>query len=134
MSIAYQTQTVFRTAGADLTDYEGSFVTVDATTGTTVSLATASTTAAQVFGLLHSTAPQGDSVTVILPGFAGIPLVKLHSSATAVKPGDTLALAANGQVKAATTGTIVAVALEGGSGGDLIAARLIEPKAVAAGS
>lgn len=129
--IHYQNLTVIRKAGADLTDYEGCFVTADATTGTTVSLATASTTPAQVCGLLDTTATQGEDVTVILPGFSGIPAAKLHSTSSDAKPGDTLALAANGTVKVATTGTIVAVAVEAGIKGNMVAVRLIEPKTAA---
>ncbi len=122
--ILYAKQIVVRKAGADLTESEGCFVTQS--TGS-VSLAAASTTPANVFGLLHSAAAQGEEVSVLLPGFSGIPMARLHSSPGTVTPGTTLALAANGTVKAATTGTIVAVALEAGSANGLVAVRLVEP-------
>ena len=132
MAIYHQHQVVRLTAAADLSGSEGCFVTVNGSAGT-VSPATASSTPAQVFGLLVDVGAAGAPVDVVLPGYAGIVGVRLHSGTSAVVPGDRLSVAANGQVtKAGASGTLVAVALAAGSAGQMIEARLVEPVALAA--
>lgn len=131
MAIYHQHQVVRLTAAADLSGSEGCFVTVNGSAGT-VALATASSTPAQVFGLLADAGGAGAPVDVVLPGHAGIVGVRLHSGTSAVVPGDRLSVAANGQVtKAGSSGTLVAVALAAGSAGQMIEARLVEPVALA---
>lgn len=128
--IYHQTQTVRLTAGADLTEKEGCFVTL---AGGKAALAAANTAAPAVFGLLHAVDGADCPVDVLLPGHAGIVGVRLHASNAAVSPGDTLVLAAAGTVNKGSTGTKVAVALQAApaSCGRLIEARLVEPSAPA---
>ncbi len=127
--IVYQKQIISCTAAADLSNAEGCFVTHDATAGT-VALTAASSTADKVLGLINAPAVAGEQVGVILPGFGGIPAVRLHANSTAAKVGDTLALAANGTATVSAKGVLVAVALAPAAGGELVAVRLIDPKTV----
>ena len=130
MAIYHQTQVVTRTAGADLTECEGCFVKLSS--GKVV-LTTGSSTADEVFGLLHTTDVKDATVNVILPGHPGIVGVKLHSSASGVVDGTALTLAASGTATAAAEGdVVVAVALATGTAGELVEARLVEPVAPAA--
>lgn len=130
MAIYHQTQVVARTAGADLTECEGCFVKLSS--GKVV-LTTGSSTADEVFGLLHTTDVKDATVNVILPGHPGIVGVKLHTSATGVVDGTPLTLAASGTATAAAEGdVVVAVALATGTAGELVEARLVEPVAPAA--
>lgn len=124
--IYHQTQTVRLTAGADLKEKEGCFVTL---TGGKAALTAAGTAADAVFGLLHAVDEANCPVDVILPGHAGVVGVRLHASNSAVAMGDTLVLAASGTVNKGSTGTKVAVALQAApaSSGRLIEARLVEP-------
>lgn len=130
MAIYHQTQVVARKAGADLTESEGCFVKLS--NGAVVPT-TASSTADEVYGLVHSGDASGETVDIILPGHPGIVGVKLHSSATGVVDGTPLTLAANGTAKTAGDGNVVvAVALASGTAGELVEARLVEPVAPAA--
>lgn len=130
MAIYFQTQVVTRTAGADLTESEGCFVKLSS--GKVV-LTTGSSTADEVFGLLHTTDAKDATVNVILPGHPGIVGVKLHSSASGVVDGTPLTLAASGTATAAAEGdVVVAVALATGTAGELVEARLVQPVAPAA--
>lgn len=130
MAIYFQSQVVSRTAGADLSNAEGCFVKLSS--GKVV-LTTASSTADEVYGLLHSTDVKDATVNVILPGHPGIVGVKLHSSAAGVVDGTPLTLAASGTATAAAEGdVIVAVALATGTAGELVEARLVQPVSPAA--
>ena len=125
--ITHQTLVVRRPAGADLSASEGCFVKL---TSGKLQLTTSSSKAKDVFGLLVDPAEADQPCDVALPGFAGIVGVKLAGT---VVDGDQLALGSNGcVVKAGTTATIVAVALQAGDSGALIEARLVAPTDVAA--
>ncbi len=126
MAVYHKNLALRLTAGADLSTSEGCFVQVDGAAGS-VTLTAASTTPDKVFGLLESVDVKGHPVDIVLPGFAGIPGVRLHSGCAAVVPGDRLVLAANGTVTKGSTGTLVAVALAAGTAGQLVEARLLEP-------
>lgn len=126
MAVYHKNQAVRLTAGADLSASEGCFVQVDGAAGT-VTLTAASTTPDKVFGLLESVDSKDRPVDIVLPGFSGIPGVRLHSGCAAVVPGDRLVLAANGTVTKGSSGTLVAIALAPAAAGQLVKARLIEP-------
>lgn len=126
MAVYHKNQAMRLTAGADLRTSEGCFVQVDGSTST-VTLTAASTTPDKVFGLLESVDAKGNPVDIVLPGFSGIPGVRLHSGSAAVVPGDRLVLAANGTVTKGSSGTLVAIALAPAAAGQLVEARLIEP-------
>ena len=108
-------------AAADLAEAEGCFVKADG------SLTAASATPANVFGLIVHSADKDAPLTVALPGFGGIVQV---NSTSAVSPGDYLVPDTNGRAKVASSGTVLAVAVEAAPAG-LVAARLIQPVTIA---
>lgn len=124
--IRYEHLTVARRAAFGVGDYEGVFVKLNAEGK--LELTAANTAAKDVYGLITDNSGTANGLnTVALPGFSGIPCVRLHAQSGAVKDGDKLVLAAAGTVKPGTTGTAVAVALENAAAGGMVQVRLIEP-------
>lgn len=127
--IRHEHLTVARRAAFAPGDYEGVFVKLN--TNGKLELCAANTAAKDVYGVITDNASSADGLnTVALPGFSGIPAVRLHAQSGAVKDGDKLILAAGGTVKPGTTGTAVAVALEAAAPGSMVMVRLIEPAAL----
>lgn len=129
--IYHKEQIVRRVAYTDLTACEGQFVRLE---GNEVDVVSGGFSASEVYGLLHGVDEQGKLVDVILPGYAGIVGVKVDPADTAgVLEGDPLIVSAKGTVKSGSDGIVVAYALQDGSAGNIIAARLVEPQDAAAG-
>lgn len=127
MAITHQAQVISLTANADLA--EGTFVKVSS--GKAANTA-ANTAAGDVLGVVEEGVTKDWEATIVLPGHHGIVQVALHSGASTVGVGTKLYLAANGTVTTGTSGTLVAEALEPGTAGKLVEARLLEPATVAA--
>ena len=120
---------IMRAPGAvDLRPSEGCFIILDASGNLT--LATANEPAP--LGCIITPGDKGDETDYALPNYPGSVYVRLHDTAGTVNVGTSLVLAGSGKVKAGPVGTRVAVALEKGENGALIAARLAEPLVVTA--
>lgn len=127
MAIIHQQAVMRAESGVDLRECEGCFVKKDAS-GKLV-LCTANDTAP--LGVVHVGGDVGEQTDYILPAHQGIVGVRLHSSPGSVTEGTRLVLAASGTVKAGTTGTLVAVACEDGTGEQLLEAYLTLPTVLA---
>lgn len=125
--IARESQVLALTPTADHTGLEG--YAVKNSSGSAA--LTSGVTDVPIGVIVEGTTTSGkDSVALV--GFAGTVKVKLHSSPGTVNAFTFLEVSATGAAKAAsaTTGNIVfAQALEAGSAGELIEARLVEPYA-----
>lgn len=133
MAIYHEYASVRGTAGTDLTEAEGCFVTAAA--NDTLALTAAATKAAAVLGVLTDVGEAGTPCDVELPGSQRLVGVRLHATSPQPAYGAPLYLAANGTVTATggTGKTKVAVALGYPTlaKGNMVRARLCEPADIA---
>lgn len=131
MAIYNEYASVRGTAGTNLTEAEGCFVTAAA--DETLTLATATTKAAAVLGVLTDVGEAGTPCDVELPGSQRLVGVRLHSSSPRPALGAPLYLAANGTVTATAGKTKVAVCAGFPTlvKGNMVRARLCEPADIA---
>lgn len=123
MAIIHQQAVMRAGSGVDLRECEGCAVKKDAS-GKLILCAENDTAP---LGIVHVGGGVREMTDYILPAHQGIVGVRLHSSPGSVTEGTRLVLAAKGTVKVGTTGTQVAVACEGGTGGQLLEAYLTLP-------
>lgn len=82
-------------------------------------------------GVVHVGGDEGEDTDYILPAHQGIVGVRLSASPGSVEEGTRLVLDDGGTAKAGDTGTLVAVACEPGTGGQLLESYLTLPTVLA---
>ena len=128
MAIIHQQAVMRAESGVDLRECEGCFVKKDAS-GKLV-LCTENDTAP--LGVVHVGGDEGEMTDYLLPAHQGIVGVRLSESPGSVEEGTRLVLDDGGTAKAGDTGTLVAVACEPGTGGQLLESYLTLPTVQAA--
>ena len=82
-------------------------------------------------GVVHVGGDEGEDTDYLLPAHQGIVGVRLSESPGSVEEGTRLVLDDGGTAKAGDTGTLVAVACEPGTGGQLLESYLTLPTVLA---
>lgn len=127
MAIIHQQAVMRAVSGVDLRECEGCFVKKD-TSGKLVLCGKSDIP----LGVVHVGGDAGDDTDYILPAHQGIVGVRLSASPGSVEEGTRLVLDDEGTAKAGDTGTLVAVACEPGTGGQLLESYLTLPTVQAA--
>ena len=127
MAIIHQQAVMRAVSGVDLRECEGCFVKKD-TSGKLVLCGKSDIP----LGVVHVGGDEGEDTDYILPAHQGIVGVRLSESPGSVEEGTRLVLDDEGTAKAGDTGTLVAVACEPGTGGQLLESYLTLPTVQAA--
>lgn len=114
-------------SGEDLRECEGCFVKKDAS-GKLVLCGKSDIP----LGMVHVGGDKDEDTDYILPAHQGIVGVRLSESPGSVEEGTRLVLDDGGTAKAGDTGTLVAVACEPGTGGQLLESYMALPTVLAA--
>ena len=126
MAIIHQQAVMRAESGRDLRKCEGCFVKKD-TSGKLVLCGKSDIP----LGVVHVGGDEGEDTDYILPAHQGIVGVRLSESPGSVEEGTRLVLDDGGTAKAGDTGTLVAVACEPGTGGQLLESYLTLPTVLA---
>ena len=126
MAIIHQQAVMRAESGVDLRECEGCFVKKD-TSGKLVLCGKSDIP----LGVVHVGGDEGEDTDYILPAHQGIVGVRLSESPGSVEEGTRLVLDDGGTAKAGDTGTLVAVACEPGTGGQLLESYLTLPTVLA---
>ena len=126
MAIIHQQAVMRAESGMDLRKCEGCFVKKD-TSGKLVLCGKSDIP----LGVVHVGGDEGEDTDYILPAHQGIVGVRLSESPGSVEEGTRLVLDDGGTAKAGDTGTLVAVACEPGTGGQLLESYLTLPTVLA---
>jgi len=127
MAIIHQQAVMRAESGEDLRECEGCFVKKD-TSGKLVLCGKSDIP----LGVVHVGGDKGEDTDYILPAHQGIVGVRLSASPGSVEEGTRLVLDDGGTAKAGDTGTLVAVACEPGTGGQLLESYLTLPTVLVA--
>ncbi|MCL6680955.1 hypothetical protein [Akkermansia muciniphila] len=126
MAIIHQQAVMRAESGVDLRKCEGCFVKKD-TSGKLVLCDKSDIP----LGVVHVGGDEGEDTDYLLPAHQGIVGVRLSESPGSVEEGTRLVLDDGGTAKAGDTGTLVAVACEPGTGGQLLESYLTLPTVLA---